>query len=56
MLELMKAELDIRNFTRRRAPSVPYAKLAARVLPGWDISLAFPLLDKFRTHFLLIPD
>ncbi|MDO8566888.1 MAG: rRNA maturation RNase YbeY [bacterium] len=32
----------IKNFTRRRtAPRAVFDSIAARVLPGWDISLAF---------------
>jgi rRNA maturation RNase YbeY len=34
--------LDIRNFTRSRpAAGVPFQKIAAAVLPGWEISLVF---------------
>lgn len=33
--------LDVRNFTRRSAPGLPYAKIAAAILPGWEISLVF---------------
>ncbi len=38
----MASTLDIRNFTRRApAPGVPFSKIAASVLPGWEISLVF---------------
>ncbi|HEV7121730.1 MAG TPA: rRNA maturation RNase YbeY [Candidatus Paceibacterota bacterium] len=37
----MKGTLDVRNFTRRVAPGLPYAKIAAAILPGWEISLVF---------------
>jgi rRNA maturation RNase YbeY len=37
----MAGTLDVRNFTRRAAPGLPYQKIAAAVLPGWDISLVF---------------
>jgi rRNA maturation RNase YbeY len=33
--------VDIRNFTRRKAPAFPYQDIASAVLPGWDISLVF---------------
>lgn len=34
--------LDIRNFTRSNpAPGIPFAKIAAAALPGWEISLVF---------------
>ena len=33
--------LDMRNFTRRKAPSISYSTIANAVLPGWDISLVF---------------
>lgn len=37
----MKGTVDVRNFTRRSAPGVPYQKIASAILPGWDISLVF---------------
>ncbi|MES2225927.1 MAG: rRNA maturation RNase YbeY [Patescibacteria group bacterium] len=37
----MKGTLDIKNFTRRKAPGLPFADVAHAVLPGWDISLVF---------------
>lgn len=38
----MASTLDTRNFTRRTpAPGVPFNKIAASVLPGWEISLVF---------------
>ena len=37
----MKSTLDVRTFTRRPAPGLPYRKIAEAVLPGWDISLVF---------------
>lgn len=33
--------LDIRNFTRSRAPAFPFAKALETTLPGWEISLVF---------------
>jgi len=33
--------LDIRNFTRSAPSKHPYEKIAAAILPGWDISLVF---------------
>lgn len=34
--------LDIRNFTRSKpASGIPFAKMAEKVLPGWDVSLVF---------------
>lgn len=33
------SNLDMKNLTRRAAPRVPFAKVAALLLPGWDISL-----------------
>lgn len=33
--------LDIRNLTTSRRPSLPFAKIAGAVLPGWEISLVF---------------
>lgn len=35
------ASVAITNFTRRSVPRFAYAKVAAAVLPGWDISLVF---------------
>lgn len=35
------ASVAITNFTRRPVPRFAYAKVAAAVLPGWDISLVF---------------
>jgi rRNA maturation RNase YbeY len=35
------ASVDIRNFTRRSAPGLPYKKIAQAILPQWDISLVF---------------
>lgn len=35
----MAASLDIRNFTRGPVPRLPFAKVAAKVLPGWEVSL-----------------
>ena len=35
------ASVAITNFTRRPVPRFAYAKAAAAVLPGWDISLVF---------------
>ena len=35
------ATVEIKNFTRRPVPRFAYAKIAAAVLPGWDISLVF---------------
>jgi rRNA maturation RNase YbeY len=38
----MKAgTVDVRNFTRREAPRLPYQKIAETILPGWEISLVF---------------
>ncbi|MDB5237389.1 MAG: Endoribonuclease YbeY, partial [Parcubacteria group bacterium] len=37
----MAGTLDVRNFTRRAAPGLPYQKIAAAILPGWEISLVF---------------
>lgn len=31
--------IDIRNFTRAKTPTLPFAKAAEAVLPGWEISL-----------------
>ena len=31
----------IKNFTRRRAPRMPFAKAASVALPGWEISFVF---------------
>ena len=33
--------LDIKNFTRSRAPVFPFQKALDAVLPGWEISLVF---------------
>lgn len=35
------AGVDIRTLTRRPAPVLPFAKMVADVLPGWEVSLAF---------------
>lgn len=35
------SNLDIRNFTRSRAPAFPFNKAAEKILPGWEISLVF---------------
>lgn len=35
------AQVEITNLTRRPAPRFAYTKLAATVLPLWDISLVF---------------
>jgi rRNA maturation RNase YbeY len=35
------SSLDIRNFTRRKPPVFPYAKIASTILPSWEISLVF---------------
>lgn len=35
------ATVAITNLTRRPVPRFAYAKIAAAVLPGWDISLVF---------------
>jgi probable rRNA maturation factor len=37
----MASTVDVRNFTRRAAPGLPYQKIAAAILPGWEISLVF---------------
>ncbi|MEK7602118.1 MAG: rRNA maturation RNase YbeY [Patescibacteria group bacterium] len=37
----MKAELDIRNFTKGKTPSFPYEKALKAVLPSWELSLVF---------------
>lgn len=37
----MAGTVDVRNFTRREAPRLPYAKIAAAILPDWEISLVF---------------
>ncbi|MDB5245319.1 MAG: hypothetical protein JWN90_424 [Parcubacteria group bacterium] len=37
----MESTLDIRTFTRRAAPGLPYRDMVQEVLPGWDISLVF---------------
>jgi rRNA maturation RNase YbeY len=37
----MASTLDVRNFTRRSAPGLPYQKIAAAILPSWEISLVF---------------
>ncbi len=41
MLYLMATTVDIRNFTRRATPRLPFQDAVAAVLPGWDISLVF---------------
>ena len=33
--------LSIKDYTRRKAPGVAFSSIAANVLPGWEISLAF---------------
>lgn len=35
------ASIDIRNFTRRPAPRVPFGALASAALPAWELSLVF---------------
>ena len=35
------AGVEIQNLTRRSAPRFAFSKVAAAVLPGWDISLVF---------------
>lgn len=35
------SSVDMRNFTRRKAPVFPYQKIVDAVLPGWNISLVF---------------
>jgi len=45
----MRGTLDVRNFTRRAAPGVPYAKIASAILPGWDLSLVFAGEQRART-------
>lgn len=42
------ATVDTRNFTRQQVPAFPYARAAAAVLPGWDISLVFAGEDRAR--------
>lgn len=37
----MSTSVDIRNFTRRKAPGLRYADMAQAVLPGWELSLVF---------------
>jgi len=37
----MKTRVEIKNLTRRPSPRFAYTKLAASVLPDWDISLVF---------------
>jgi len=37
----MAGTVDVRNFTRRAAPGVPYQRIASHILPKWDISLVF---------------
>jgi probable rRNA maturation factor len=39
--EVMANTLDVRNMTRQKAPSFPFADALAASLPGWEISLAF---------------
>lgn len=38
---MSKARVEVTNSTRRPSPRFAYADLATRVLPGWDVSLAF---------------
>jgi rRNA maturation RNase YbeY len=33
--------VEVRNFTRRPAPRLPFEAVAKAVLPAWDVSLAF---------------
>ena len=33
--------VDVRNLTRRTAPRFAYQAIAAKVLPGWELSLAY---------------
>ncbi|HVM59044.1 MAG TPA: rRNA maturation RNase YbeY [Candidatus Paceibacterota bacterium] len=33
--------VEVRNFTRRVAPRLPFEAAARAVLPGWEVSLAF---------------
>lgn len=35
------SQLEIRNFTRSKAPAFPFAKALEAVLPGWEMSLVF---------------
>lgn len=35
------ADIEIRNFTKRRMPLPPFVRIAKEALPGWDISLSF---------------
>lgn len=40
--------VSIRNLTRQRVPRFAYGKVAAAVLPGWDVSLAFVTPEKAK--------
>ena len=35
------SHLEIRNFTRSKAPVFPFAKALEKALPGWELSLVF---------------
>lgn len=37
----MASTLDVRNFTRSKAPVFPFEKTLEHILPGWEISLVF---------------
>ncbi len=36
-----KGQVSVRDFSRSKAPALPYQKIAQKVLPSWDISLVF---------------
>jgi len=38
---MSKASVEMKNFTRRPVPRFAYAAVAAKVLPNWEVSLAF---------------
>jgi probable rRNA maturation factor len=37
----VEPSVDVKNYTRREAPGLPYKKIAQAVLPSWYISLVF---------------
>ncbi len=37
----MATTVDIKDFTRRKAPGLSFTQMAHAVLPGWEISLVF---------------
>lgn len=41
MADKIAAGVEVRNFTRRKAPVFPYKEIASAILPSWEISLVF---------------